>query len=107
MPSENLYTIFQFTGADINISEAYTRMRLDNQLRRTVDRINAGLDQVLQRAGLASDQIDVVLRTGGSASIPLYIDLLEARFGKDRVVAQDAFTSITAGLAIVAHERYG
>ena len=48
----------------------------------------------------------MILRTGGSASIPLYIDLLETRFGADRVIAQDAFTSITAGLAIVAHERY-
>lgn len=105
--SNDLYALFKFKGPDINISEAYTRMRLENQLRRTVDQINKGLDKLFKTAGMTSDQIDVVLRTGGSASIPLYISLLEQRFGAEKVIAQDAFTSITAGLAIVAHERYG
>lgn len=105
--SDNLYALFTFKGPDINISEAYTRTRLENQLRRTVDQINRGLDALLSEAGMSADQVDVVLRTGGSASIPLYINLLETRFGAAKVVAQDAFTSITAGLAIVAHERYG
>ncbi|MBN2469844.1 MAG: Hsp70 family protein [Anaerolineae bacterium] len=105
--SENLYGLFTFKGPHINISEAYTRTRLENQLRRTVRQINTGLDHLLRDAELAAGDVDVVLRTGGSASIPLYIGLLESRFGAEKVVAQDAFTSITAGLAIVAHERYG
>ncbi|GAB4570895.1 MAG: Hsp70 family protein [Anaerolineae bacterium] len=105
--SENLYAIFSFKGPEINISEAFTRQRLENQLRHTVKQIERGLNRVLNKAGVAADEIDVVLRTGGSASIPLYIRLLEERFGAEKIVAQDAFTSITAGLAIVAHERYG
>jgi hypothetical chaperone protein len=101
------YGLFVFKEPHIDFSEAFTRTRLENQLRWTVDRINAGLSSLLRQAALRDEQIDVVLRTGGSASIPLYIGLLEERFGADRVIAQDAFTSITAGLAILAHERYG
>lgn len=104
--SDSLYAIYTVKGPNINISEAYTRNRLENQIRRTLGPISAGLDAVLARAGMTEDQIDVVLRTGGSASIPLYIALLEERFGREKVIAQDAFTSISAGLAIIAHERY-
>ncbi len=104
--SDQLYGVFRFNAEDIRISEAYTRMRLENQIRQTLVSINDGLDELLRKAGLKNHQLDVVLRTGGSASIPLYIGLLEERFGREKVVAQDAFTSITAGLAIAAHERY-
>jgi hypothetical chaperone protein len=105
--SEKHYALFTFKAQDIRISEAYTRMRLENQIRPTLKKITDGLDRLMAAAGIANEAVDVVLRTGGSASIPLYIGLLEDRFGRDKVVAQDAFTSITAGLAIVAHERYG
>lgn len=99
--------MFQFEGPRIHIRETYPRRRLESQLQRTLAQINRGLDSLLAQAGLEAGQIDVVLRTGGSASIPLYIRLLEERFGAEKVVAQDAFTSIAAGLAILAHERYG
>ncbi|MFC1960740.1 Hsp70 family protein [Chloroflexota bacterium] len=105
--SDNLIAVFSFKGPDINISETYTRTRLDNQIRHTLQQINGGLDELLKKAGVRDDQIDVVLRTGGSASIPLYQDLLKERFSADKIIVQDAFTSITAGLAIVAQERYG
>ncbi len=105
--SVQLTDLLVFKGPHIRISEAYTRQRLENQLRHTLRPIQQGLDAVLAQAEMADDDIDVVLRTGGSASIPLYIRLLEERFGPDRVIAQDAFTSITAGLAILARERYG
>jgi hypothetical chaperone protein len=104
--SDRLFSTFKFRGPDIHLFEHYARSRLENQLRATLARINAGLDELLHQADMTASQVDVVLRTGGSASIPLYIRLLEERFGARKVIAQDAFTSITAGLAIVAHERY-
>ncbi len=105
--SERMADLFVFKAPHIRINESYTRQRLENQIRYTQQQINQGLDELLRKAGITEDKIDVVLRTGGSAAIPLYIRLLEERFGADRVVAQDAFTSITAGLAIIAAERYG
>lgn len=105
--SEQMTDLFIFKAPHIRINESYTRQRLENQIRYTRQQINDGLDELLDKAGMDAADIDVVLRTGGSAAIPLYIRLLEDRFGADRVVAQDAFTSITAGLAIIAAERYG
>ena len=50
----------------------------------------------------ARDQINAVLRTGGSAQIPCFVALLEERFGASKVRAMDTFSSVTAGLAVIA-----
>lgn len=105
--SDRLFSAFQMQAQDIRIRESFTRARLEGQLRATVAQINAGLDTLLARAGIGDDRIDVVVRTGGSALIPLYQRLLEERFGRHKVVAQDAFSSIVAGLSVAAWERYG
>ena len=51
--------------------------------------------------------IDAVLRTGGSAQIPCFVALLEERFGAAKVRAVDAFSSVTAGLAVFAQRLDG
>ena len=62
--------------------------------------IGACVDRAVAAAGLTPDQIDVVLRTGGSSSIPAFLRLLEARFGAAKIRKQDVFTGIAAGLGI-------
>ena len=56
------------------------------------------------RAGLRADQIDVVLRTGGSSLIPAVRRILDDRF-PTQVVDHDPFTSVAAGLAIASYRR--
>ena len=53
------------------------------------------------------NQIDAVVRTGGSAQIPLFVDMLGRIFGPEKVVLSDVFGSVTAGLAIRAGEAAG
>jgi cell division ATPase FtsA len=48
------------------------------------------------------DQIGTVVRTGGSAQIPRFVELLERIFGQEKVVLSDVFSSVTAGLAVRA-----
>jgi hypothetical protein len=72
---------------------------LIGQELRAVDGL---LDDVLRDAGVSAGQIDVVVRTGGSAQIPVVIGLLERRFGAEKVRAIDAFSSVTAGLGVLA-----
>ena len=54
------------------------------------------------RSGLRMDEIDAVVRTGGSAQIPLFVAMMARLFGPDKVVEADVFNSVTAGLAIRA-----
>lgn len=56
----------------------------------------------LARSGLAAERIDAVVRTGGSAQIPRFNQMLGRIFGPDKVIVSDTFGSVTAGLAIRA-----
>ena len=55
----------------------------------------------LAAAGIAADELSVVIRTGGSSRLGAVIRLLEGRF-PGRVVEHDPFTSIAAGLALAS-----
>jgi len=95
------------TEATLDIPELDIEVRLSrdafediiaDQLRQ----VEAALDATLARAGLAPDQIDIVLRTGGSSLIPAVLRILQSRF-PHQVVDHDPFTSVAAGLAIANH----
>ncbi|MDE0842236.1 MAG: Hsp70 family protein [Porticoccaceae bacterium] len=60
---------------------------------------------VLAKAQLSADDIDIVLRTGGSSLIPAVKDILENQFS-GKVVEHDPFTSVAAGLAIADYFNY-
>ena len=64
-------------------------------------RIEGCVRDTLDRSGLRREQIDRVVRTGGSAQIPCVIEVLERLF-PGRVVLSEVFTGVTAGLAIHA-----
>ncbi len=66
---------------DIAINERITRGEFEALIGAELAAIGACVDRVVAAAGLAPEQIDVVLRTGGSSSIPAFVRLLEARFG--------------------------
>ena len=57
------------------------------------------MDKTLKAAGLKPEDIDVVIRTGGSSLIPAVQKMLEKKFGAEKVNKQEVFTSVVQGLA--------
>ena len=49
-----------------------------------------------------NDRVLPIVRTGGSAQIPCFIEMMGRFFGPEKVVLSDVFSSVTAGLAIRA-----
>jgi hypothetical chaperone protein len=86
---------------DLDLDVPLSRSELETLLEPGLARIERCIDELLERAGITAEAVDVVVRTGGSSHIPIVIERLDARF-PGRVVAHDAFTSIAAGLAIAA-----
>ena len=66
-------------------------------------RIIEGLLETLTRSGLRADEVDAVVRTGGSAQTPCFIEMMTRIFGPEKVVLSDVFSSVTAGLTIHAY----
>lgn len=60
---------------------------------------------VLEKANCKPNDIDIVLRTGGSSLIPAVKEILDNQFA-GKVVEHDPFTSVAAGLAIANYYGY-
>ena len=84
---------------EIDVDVRLTRAEFEVLIEDVLVAFEAALDETLERAGLGADDIQIVLRTGGSSLIPAVRDILDGRF-PERVVEHDPFTSVAAGLAI-------
>jgi len=93
---------FRMEMGEILISDTVQRTEFERLIGPDARRVEACLDEALTRAGLRADDIDVVLRTGGSSRIPLFAAMLTRKFGAARLRDIDAFTSVAAGLALAA-----
>lgn len=96
--------VLNFSFEGLHIQETITRRRFDRLIANDLATIRASVNELLESAQLVPDQIDVVLRTGGSSLIPAVRDMLGDIFGTERVQAIDPLISVTGGFAVVAHE---
>ena len=94
-------------GKDIDVWQPVTRTQFEALIAGYAQQIEACVLDTVQRSGLERDQIDAVVRTGGSAQIPLFVAMLGRLFGPEKVVQADVFSSVTAGLAIRAAMSQG
>jgi len=90
---------------ELDISIPFNRQQFEQMMSGMLDEIDALLNLVLQRANCSVDDIDVVIRTGGSSQIAAVRRLLETRF-PGKVTEHDPFTSVAAGLAIASYYGY-
>lgn len=90
-------------GPEFSVDEPVTRQDFERIIRSDVRAIDSYLDQMLAEAGLKAGDINAVIRTGGSSQIPAFVQMLEGRFGRDKVRSIDLYSSVTSGLGIIAH----
>ena len=84
---------------ELNLNVPFGRAQLDAILGPVLARTRECVDTVLERACVAQNEIDVVIRTGGTSEIVAVRGLLEDLFPQ-RVEGHDPFTSVACGLAI-------
>jgi hypothetical chaperone protein len=102
--SERFGGMIRLEGPGFDVMQLVTRREFENIIRPEYLRIEQHVDETLQSSGLRREQIDAVIRTGGSSEIPLFQKMLQEKFGADRLHAIDTFGSVTSGLGIIAHE---
>ncbi len=96
--------IVELHAKDIDLWELYTRTQFERDIREHATRIEQVLLDTVAASGLEPGQIDAVVKTGGSANIPLFTGLLARIFGEGKIKSSNAFSSVAAGLAIRAGE---
>ena len=100
--SDNVESAIAFSGPGHATNVPITRREFELLIGQELRAVDGLLDDVLRDAGLRPDAVDAVVRTGGSAQIPVVIGLLARKFGAEKVRAIDAFSSVTAGLGVLA-----
>ncbi|HET7378372.1 MAG TPA: Hsp70 family protein, partial [Anaerolineae bacterium] len=105
--SDSQLTELKFSFANIDIHERLTRLKFESLIAQEVKAVDAGVRQILREAAIDPDQIDVVLRTGGTSAVPVFSDLLSEIFDPRKLRTLELLTSVVGGLAIAAHEDQG
>jgi hypothetical chaperone protein len=96
-------TIISLEDKDIALWELYTRHQLETDIQHYLIDVEKVLLDAIAKSGLAVEEIDAVVKTGGSSNIPLFTEMLVRLFGKEKVKQSSSFTSVVAGLAIKAY----
>jgi len=91
---------------ELDIEVELERWEFELMISDLLFELEQAITLILNKAGLCSDDIDLVLRTGGSSLIPAVRDILDNQFA-GKVVKHDPFTSVAAGLAIADFYGYG
>ena len=100
-------TELKFDQANIHIREALTRLKFEDLIEPEIKTVDAGVQQILHDAGIKPEQVEVVLRTGGTSAVPVFTELLSNHFGHSKLRSLELLTSVVGGLAIAAYEERG
>jgi hypothetical chaperone protein len=95
-------TIITLEDKEIALWELYTRHQFETDIFHYLVDVEKVLLDTIAKTGLEPDEIDAVVKTGGSSNIPLFTEMLVRIFGKEKVKQSSSFTSVVAGLAIKA-----
>ena len=90
---------------ELNLTVTFTRAQLNDMLAPMMNQLSELVYQVVGRANLPMNGIDLVVRTGGSSQIVAVKQLLEGLF-PGKVTEHDPFTSVAGGLAIADYHGY-
>lgn len=95
----------RYAADQIAIDEPLSRQEFDGLIDVRVRQAVACVNEALASAGLTADRIDRVMHTGGSSLIPRFRQMLADTFGVEKLLDQDAFTSVASGLALAARDQ--
>lgn len=87
---------------EIDVEIIVERSHFEEIINPLLIQFDYAIDYLLADAKIKVEDIDIVLRTGGSSLIPAVKNKLTERFG-EKVIEHDPFTSVASGLAIAEY----
>jgi len=95
-------TVISLEDKGIALWELYARHQFETDIQHYLADVEKVVLDTIAESGLEPAEIDAVVKTGGSSSIPLFTGMLARIFGAEKVKASSQFSSVVAGLAIKA-----
>jgi hypothetical chaperone protein len=105
--SSSTKTQLTFQRPRVALDEAVTRDEFESCIEPNLWVVREQILLALTRSGLEPADVDLVVRTGGSSQLPIFIEMLENIFGTERVQARDAFATVALGLGVHGIDHWG
>ena len=97
-------TQFRFEDGPVSIEVSVRREEFEEWIGEDLIELSACVDQLLADSGAASEDVDRVFLTGGSAFVPAVRQIFRDRFGNDKLRGGGELVSVASGLALRARD---
>ena len=98
--SSTFETKIVYDDIRIDINDPIDRDEFNWIIKEETNKISECVENVLKNAEIKNDKIDTVFLTGGSSYIPVVRKCFEDKFGKEKIIHENAFTSVGYGLGL-------
>lgn len=100
--SSAMETEFVLNAETVHLRAPVTRAEFEGWIAPELQRIRVSLDDLLDKTKTTAGAVDQVFLTGGTSLVPAVRQVFTERFGENRVIGGEAFTSVAHGLALMA-----
>jgi hypothetical chaperone protein len=91
----------KFKAGPVEIDRTVAREEFEQWIADDLSRIETTADEAVTAAGVKPSAITRVFMTGGTALVPAVRQLFARKFGADKLVGGDEFSSVAQGLALM------
>jgi hypothetical chaperone protein len=96
--SERSFIDFHRPGIDLSVP--VMRQEFEEVIAAPMQSVRAEILRALDDAGIGPESVNLVLRTGGSSSIPAFVRILEDIFDPSVIQERPVYTTVVHGLAL-------
>jgi hypothetical chaperone protein len=96
----------EFHRPRLDFSIPVTRGEFEELIVRPMEIVRGEILKALELAEIGPEEVSLVLRTGGSSSIPAFVQILDEIFDPSTVQERPVYTTVVHGLATYAQELW-
>ena len=100
--SSTARSFIDFHRPGIDVSVPVMREEFEEVIAPSMQSVRAEILRALEDAGIGPESVSLVLRTGGSSSIPAFVRILEDIFDPSVIQERPVYTTVVHGLAMYA-----
>lgn len=97
-----------YESADLSINlgctilkKTISRVEFEHWIADDIRQITKTIDDTIARSGVSESEVDQIFLVGGTSFVPAIHSLFLDRFGADRILAGERFSSVAEGLALI------
>jgi hypothetical chaperone protein len=98
-------TRFWLSDGFLEVDAVAQRSCFESWIAEEAGAIESCVDSLLRNSDVRPGDVNMVFLTGGSSFVPVVRRIFERRFGAERIRSGNEFTSVAAGLALMANEK--